>query len=1017
MAQYLWQSHREREASLLNAKGKVIRCYTTTAKSASASSNSPVVHDEESLTENPSREGQQDGTPSLRQRLEVWQQEHEAAAALDAELAKSSQQMSPFHTFMSSFYERGTLSDPELKGQSEGNLQEFEDESLNVLKQGDLIDVGGKGRPLLGIFIRRFNHQFQFLLIDGHWMHSYYARVHFRIPSFVSRADLSKILLHLPTTEIPDAEVRKPNSFAPEVYQGLGALVFRRMKAFEADAGELYRKNSDVLDRMHDIVAEEKVNTLATLREISARVFSLSDSRCRDSALWAVHRTMAENDIGFQRDDRFQLHVGFYHILSRKTVRHLLLVQNWMHAYREEVVDGKSAPETYPSSMALTRALVQARELILRSRKSRAVVPHGGIEPLSEEDGVRASRWLQYVKDRKIDHPLAGVVEYFKIWAGLALIPYYSPLNVVGSMFLSCLGMYDGFVLDRSTGYLFLQELGVYMPWQSPKELHPRLELPQLPIEYTSTSAQYQKTANQKMEDSMTELRRDWADLEVLCIDDKDARELDDGISVEPDPENGSQWWIHIHVANPTAFMAPDHPAARFAAAMVEARYYPERVCRMLPPLADLRNCSLAPNRPCLTFSALVDNQGQLLSHKITPGFIRNVVRLTPKTVQELLDDDDDGPQPSHFTLEVGSSIASQSAPLEQEALYANKTSYRRLSQTSVASLKLLHRLELARENLDPSRIGPNITRPRPTVSVLMQPHSSLPSKRDHFSTSDPVIRMATMPFALRMDPELLSVVPGTALVPRAMTLAGEIAASWCKDRGIPIPYQGSVADPDQPTHEQFRKEVLDPEVEEHGSLSWLSFTRHRRLMGYGRPSVDPVRHTPLGMDSYAKVTSPLRRYRDMICHWQIEAALRHEAKTGLSLAGNTDTSFLPFQREDVQGIIDHVFDEGNVYKRVQLETTRHWLVQLLARAFYFGETRLPSTWQVYVETSAQNYMHGMIKEMNLSCDIEAEYGSPGYGLVQSGDWWEAKLVSVDTYTEQITLEPVRLIERTATMY
>jgi exoribonuclease-2 len=54
-------------------------------------------------------------------------------------------------------------------------------------------------------------------------------------------------------------------------------------------------------------------------------------------------------------------------------------------------------------------------------------------------------------------------------------------------------------------------------------------------------------------------------------------------------------------------------------------------------------------------------------------------------------------------------------------------------------------------------------------------------------------------------------------------------------------------------------------------SVMWAQ----RRLMQRSRQSTAPGRHTGLGLDVYVQVTSPLRRYLDLLAHQQIRAYLR----------------------------------------------------------------------------------------------------------------------------------------------
>jgi exoribonuclease-2 len=103
-------------------------------------------------------------------------------------------------------------------------------------------------------------------------------------------------------------------------------------------------------------------------------------------------------------------------------------------------------------------------------------------------------------------------------------------------------------------------------------------------------------------------------------------------------------------------------------------------------------------------------------------------------------------------------------------------------------------------------------------------------------------------------------IVPGAArdMVRECMLLAGEAAAQWAAFRALPFPY--------------VRQETGDLPVEPlpGPAGSW----QLRRCMRQRTLSVKPGAHAGLGLEQYSQVTSPLRRYADILAHQQIRAAL-----------------------------------------------------------------------------------------------------------------------------------------------
>lgn len=100
-------------------------------------------------------------------------------------------------------------------------------------------------------------------------------------------------------------------------------------------------------------------------------------------------------------------------------------------------------------------------------------------------------------------------------------------------------------------------------------------------------------------------------------------------------------------------------------------------------------------------------------------------------------------------------------------------------------------------------------------------------------------------------------------LVQEAMLIAGEAVARFALINQIPVPFTVQDA-PDLEGHD----EATTPS--ENFAL--------RRKMQASQPSSMPGSHAGLGLGIYVQVTSPLRRYLDLVIHQQLRAYLRGEA-------------------------------------------------------------------------------------------------------------------------------------------
>lgn len=98
-------------------------------------------------------------------------------------------------------------------------------------------------------------------------------------------------------------------------------------------------------------------------------------------------------------------------------------------------------------------------------------------------------------------------------------------------------------------------------------------------------------------------------------------------------------------------------------------------------------------------------------------------------------------------------------------------------------------------------------------------------------------------------------------LVTDLMLMAGEAVALFCQRRDIPVPFAVQPA-PDEPRTPQTLSEMV----------------AYRRFFKPTRSSTSPSLHSGLGLAAYVRVTSPLRRYQDLLVHQQLRAHLRGEA-------------------------------------------------------------------------------------------------------------------------------------------
>jgi exoribonuclease-2 len=158
-----------------------------------------------------------------------------------------------------------------------------------------------------------------------------------------------------------------------------------------------------------------------------------------------------------------------------------------------------------------------------------------------------------------------------------------------------------------------------------------------------------------------------------------------------------------------------------------------------------------------------------------------------------------------------------------------------------------------------------------------------------------------------RLTLELMEDTFSRQLVAEMMILAGEVAAKFAQSNNIPIPYRYQ-EQPELPPLDTLMQLPSGP-VREFAIC---------RCMTKGSLGLYASRHSGLGLDAYAQVTSPIRRYSDLLAHWQIKAFLREEP--------------LPFTAEMLTAILQAIDPAIWDANQVEKQSVRYWSLEYLRR-------------------------------------------------------------------------------------
>ena len=323
--------------------------------------------------------------------------------------------------------------------------------------------------------------------------------------------------------------------------------------------------------------------------------------------------------------------------------------------------------------------------------------------------------------------------------------------------------------------------------------------------------------------------REDWRELPLVTIDPPDAKDHDDAVHAEPDPDSNNKGGhiVTVAIADVAFYVRPGSALDRDALTRGNSVYFPDRVVPMLPERISNDLCSLVPGQPrgALAVRMVIGADGRKRSHSFHRILMRSAAKLNYAQAQAAIDG-----RPDDTT-----------GPLLDPILKPLYDAY--------ATVKK------ARDERDPLDLD------IPERKILLKPDG----------TVDRVI-----------VPERLD---AHKLIEEFMILANVAAAEMLEKKALPLIYRVH----DEPSLEKVHNlqeflKTLDLPFAKSGALRPALFNRVlAQVRGHdSEPLVNEVvlrsqaqaeyaaenyGHFGLNLRRYAHFTSPIRRYADLVVH------------------------------------------------------------------------------------------------------------------------------------------------------
>jgi len=347
-------------------------------------------------------------------------------------------------------------------------------------------------------------------------------------------------------------------------------------------------------------------------------------------------------------------------------------------------------------------------------------------------------------------------------------------------------------------------------------------------------------------------VREDWRKIQFVTIDPPDAKDHDDAVYAEPDPDprNAGGHIVSVAIADVAHYVRPGSALDRAAAERGNSVYFPDRVVPMLPERISNDLCSLRPgeDRPALAVRMVIGADGRKRSHTFHRVLIRSAARLHYEQAQ----------------LAVSGRTDEVTEPIVKPIIAPLYAAYRSVAR--------------ARDERGPLDLE------IPERKIMIK--------------SDGTVDRVIMPQRLESH----------RLIEEFMILANVAAAETCERARVPLVYRVH----DEPAAEKVNAlreflATLEIALPKGGTLRPDAFNRILarvkgrdierlvnevvlRTQAQAEYSPENFGHFGLALRRYAHFTSPIRRYADLIVHRALIRALKLGPD---GLAEGTDTGAL----------------------------------------------------------------------------------------------------------------------------
>ncbi|KAL9648747.1 hypothetical protein ABK040_003683 [Willaertia magna] len=354
-------------------------------------------------------------------------------------------------------------------------------------------------------------------------------------------------------------------------------------------------------------------------------------------------------------------------------------------------------------------------------------------------------------------------------------------------------------------------------------------------------------------------IRRDLRHLTVYTLDDYPlTTEIDDGVSIET---INNDVYIYVHIADVSRYITPGTLLDKEAQRRVSSVYLPECKLSMIPAELSEDILSLSPDKEnyTLTFRCKFNEDGSIADWDIFPAITGKIVKLDYVEADQILE---------------------QSTSSDVKTYESLKT------MLDIANKRFRFRLK---RGANP----PPIT-PKPKVKVTEE---------------EKIIEVDTT-----LEEQASA---SRRLVAEFMIAANEIGGFYAAKHDIAVPYRGTrttasgiiTSEEEIDTLLNLNVHMSDKEL-----ANLMLKGSNGSLPGGYCINQSPKFHQGIGTANYVQVTSPIRRYSDLLVHHQLKAQMRGEEP--------------PYKWDDLQEVLFAIEPISRAITSLQKKSERFWLLK-----------------------------------------------------------------------------------------